>query len=406
MVRKFVLVIVFVVLISFSSAEISLTVLNDNLNEGETFVGVIEADLIFALDKDDLKIIENRREIFFEKDVFQYNNLTFFYVVFSREGNFSIETPDLLYKENETLFSEKINLSLDVGKLQEEALSIKPGFLVGKNLSLNLVNVGNSSIDVKIQDGEINLITNSSEKVHIHPDSNFFYLDVNSYKNFKIPVVYFLDSEPILVENESEINQTINESESESISFDITPSFLEENLTTNKTFFFEILILNNLNESLNLSVDSSLSNLDFNKSVSLLPYENLIFSFEFYSEYEGSFSDKITFSSEDLESSTNLSFLVLSDEKEFDFFFEEELSDEICSDIGESCGANQNCVGGSLSFVGGSLCCVGGSCVSSSGESEAPKKNYFVGVISVLIAGLIAYFIYKKFKEVKPKSKI
>jgi hypothetical protein len=83
MVRKFVLVIVFVVLISFSSAEISLTVLNDNLNEGETFVGVIEADLIFALDKDDLKIIENRREIFFEKDVFQYNNLTFFYVVFS-----------------------------------------------------------------------------------------------------------------------------------------------------------------------------------------------------------------------------------------------------------------------------------------------------------------------------------
>ena len=400
-----VVAVFFFVILTFVSSTIVVEEINSNLQVGETFVGKIEIDFKENLRKEDLKIYDERREVFFEKDLFNYKNTTFFYVIFQEAGNYTLKTENFLYYENNSLKEGRIDYSIFIKNNSEEVLSITPGIIHGIDLSLTLVNQGSSDLEVVVQKNRTLVKVNSSKKILIVSDSDFFYLDVKGYKNFKIPVFYFN-----LSSNE-ENNSIENESDEENISgggsaFEIDERMIRGNLTTNKTFIFGISLKNLLEEPINLGISSNLDGLSFNKTFSLEGLEEKEYPLEFFSEYEGIYSGKINFSFNESESGVEVLLYVLEDEESFKDLVDTDAEDNLaCSENGgEICSENQFCSGGSINPLLG-FCCMGGTC-KTIGEEEKPSKNYFLGIFALLIVGVVGYIVYKKFKETKAKPKI
>ena len=100
---KLLLISVLVLCLSLVSSTVIIEELNKDLQAGETFVGRLELNLKDGLNKGDIKLFEDRREVFFDKDVVRYGNLTFIYVIFPKEGNFSLKINSFLYYENNIL---------------------------------------------------------------------------------------------------------------------------------------------------------------------------------------------------------------------------------------------------------------------------------------------------------------
>ncbi len=403
--KGWLLFVIFVFCINLVSP-LLLEELNGEINAGETFVGEFEANLKNDLTKNDVKILEGRREVFFEKDILRYKNTTFIYVVFPKEGNFSLVVNDFLYYDNTTLKVGSINHSVSVGIAGSQVLTVTPGVISSYNLSILLKNIGSEALSVSVQGETYDIELNSSKRVNISPSGEFFYLDISSYKNFKVPVVYFnLSSEdevPIInltnITNESQIEEIL-------FPFNLSISKIQANLTTNKTEVFYFSVRNNLNESISLKIDSNLKKIKYNKSLEIEPLESSEFTFEFFSENPGIFNDSIIFEFEEFSSELFLSFYVLENEEEFVELFKDIEQNLTCADVGgEICLINQECVGGSVRILNG-FCCVGGECKGSDELYPAPKKNYLLGFLSVAAAIALGLIVYKKFKDVKSTSK-
>jgi hypothetical protein len=390
-----------------SSTTLLLEELNEGLQAGETFVSQLELDLKTNLNKDNLKIFEDRREVFFEKDVFSYNNLTFFYVIFPKSGNFSLIVDSFLFYSNNTLVEGSINHTVNVMSAAGPVLTLRPGIVFGSNLSIFLTNMGLENLSVKFQGNSSEVKSQESIRRPIKPEEEFFYLDVSSYRNFIIPVIYLNYTPQNLSDvNSSSLNLTnytnLSLSELYKDFFNVSRLSIEANLTKNQTFSFNIPLVNLLNGSININISSNLKKITFNKTFELGPSEAKEFNFHFLSDNEGVFSGNLTFSFNKTFLNVPLVFYVLEDEESFGDFYQSSNSNTSCVDLGgELCEDNWECVGGNIRFLGGGWCCVGGNCVSPEELYPSPKKNYFVSILAILAAGVAGYFIYKKFKEVK-----
>lgn len=100
--NKILFALIFIILIA-KVYSLELIPITQNNKEGEIFIGKIEANLKKNLLKDEIKIYEGRREVYFEKEVYRYNNTTFFYFALPKEGNFTILVESILYFENNSL---------------------------------------------------------------------------------------------------------------------------------------------------------------------------------------------------------------------------------------------------------------------------------------------------------------
>ncbi len=399
--------ILFFCTLGFVSSSYFFEEINSNLHAGETFVGKIELDLKNDLILDDLKIFEGRREIFLDKGVFRRNNVTFFYIIFPKQGDFRIETGDLLYSSNGSLRSERIFHNISIGNASSKVLTLKPGILFGTNLSIFLVNSGSEDIEVSLQGNTTILTPNVSKNFEVLGINEFFYLDIQSYRSFKVPVFPMVFHETNL-SNNTEINISNNYSSNTSdhlVYFLVASSNIEKNLVKNKNFKFNITLENYLNESLELGVLSNFSKIDFSENFTLEPFSENLFYFDFFSEETGVYSDKIVFISNESNQTFYFTFYVFEE----DYDVNESYPDSpniTCEDLGgELCLINQECIGGIGRPIGG-YCCVGGVCKDYSEIYAPAKKNYLGGFFAVAIVGGIGYLIFKKFKAVKSVSKI
>lgn len=391
-----------VLFFSFVSPYFVLEELNPNISDGETFVGFFEANLTSNLDISDLKIYSERRVVEFQKGIFSQGNKTFVYVVFSHEGQFRIESNKFLYYSEGKLKEGILNHSVIINSSGDSVLTISPGIVTGLTPSVNLINVGNRTLEIAVQNNSILLNKTESLNLILEPESNFFYLDIDSYKNFKIPVFYFNSST-----NSSKNNSNLNESEGrsekdEDLLFDLAKTVLVENLTSNENSSFEIVVKNLINKSIKINIDSTSPRFLFNDSLTIEPLGESVFSFLFFSEYGGIYSSNITFSSGDVEKNLGVLFYIYDNDS---ILLEGVvLNKSICSDVGEVCIEGEYCSEGSNLNVGGEVCCIGGVC-NSYEEAENPKKNYLFGLISFLIVGVLVFIIYKRFSGAKSISK-
>ena len=87
-------ILIFLLLISFASASPSLEFKKQTYMPQETIIGELKGT-ISEIDKNNLEIYENGREMQFEKDVVKYNETYYLYFIPTKEGKFTLKIKNL-----------------------------------------------------------------------------------------------------------------------------------------------------------------------------------------------------------------------------------------------------------------------------------------------------------------------
>lgn len=417
--NKILFALIFIILIA-KVYSLELIPITQNNKEGEIFIGKIEANLKKNLLKDEIKIYEGRREVYFEKEVYRYNNTTFFYFALPKEGNFTILVESILYFENNSLKEGKINYSLIVGKKENKTLFIIPGVLAGNNLSLFLSNKGNEELEITIDNDKYSLKENELKKIEIKPKANFFYLDVKSYKTFSIPVIYFGEIKTETknqtinkTENDrnESINLTNNESKENITNLEISPENFEDYLLVNETKTFFLAMKNPSEKNISLNLSSEIKGLNFSKEEYLLPFEEKNLTIFYLPEKTGFFKGNLTIKFENQTKEILFKIYVLNNSDEIEEIINvgndtENVLQKSCSERnGKICSSNTDCIGGERVYIyGEGLCCVNGECKKVD-EEPTDYKGKIIGLVLLILGAIIVYILWKKFKGVKPQPK-
>ncbi|MEM4181749.1 MAG: hypothetical protein QXX68_01165 [Candidatus Pacearchaeota archaeon] len=397
-------------------SSIELISLNEKVSAGETYIGYFDGKPKVSLTNDDLKIYEGRREVYFEKGIYSYKNQTFIYVIFPKEGNFTLVTEDFMYYVEGTLNFGRINQTINIEGNSTRALQISPGIIFGSR-TFTLANLGKENLKVDFQNYSYNLKVGEIRRVSANPEKDFFYIEIKSYKNFKVPAIFIsIENETTSTENNTKINKTENLSIDEkkinkSIKrIEVNQTIIENNFEVNKTEVIYFLIKNLEEEEVKISLRTKMKNLNFSENISLSPLEERPVFLEYSPKETGNFEENLTIdyendsldislkfyvtTKEGLEISKNLS----SEDKEINSC--EEINGTLCTETGYTCKGGNN-----VPVIGLGFCCVGGECIKI--EEDKPKKSYssyIIGVAFLLIALIAGYIIYQKYKKAKPSE--
>lgn len=406
--KTFYFIILLIFILGFISS-LELISLNGEVFAGETYIGYFDAELKNILKKEDVKIYEERREVYFEKGVYFYKNKTFIYVIFPKEGNFSITTKNFLYYENKSLKEGKINKTIRVSGNNTKILEISPGILLGEEIFVSLSNKGRSDLKIKFQDKEFILKGKETKIVKVNSEEEFFYLEIESYKNFKIPVISFSskNEENKSFDNKTQKNETIKKTLNKII--EINETKIEKYFEVNKTEVFSLLIKNIAEKEINITFKTKMKNLEFSENISLSPFEERPFFLKYSPNITGNFEENLNIYFEKEELNVSLKFYVITSEsleilenlnsENKKISSCEEINGTLCIMTGYSCKNGNN-----IPLLGIGFCCVGGECVKIEEKKDKPISNYIVGSISLAMVVILLYLILKKYKKVKPEG--
>lgn len=415
--KKLYIFVILVLTLNFISS-LELISINGDISVGETYIGYFEGQLKDSLTKDDLKIYEGRREVYFEKGIYSYKNQTFVYVIFPKEGNFTLVTEEFMYYVEGTLNFGKINQTINIKGNSTKALQISPGIIFG-NRTFTLANIGKENLKVDFQNYSYNLKTNEIRRVNANPEKDFFYLEIKSYKNFKVPAIFISSVED---ETTGQVNNTtINKTENRSLNetnlnktirrIEINQTIIENNFEVNKTEIIYFLIKNPTEEEINISLRTKMKNLNFSENISLSPLEERPVFLEYSPNETGNYEENLTIYYGNESINLTLKFYVITAESlEIMEEIKAEKGDKIssCEEInGTSCTmTGYTCKGGNnVPVVGIGFCCVGGECIKI--EEDKPKKSYskyVIGIAVILTALIIGYLIYQNYTKAKPSE--
>lgn len=407
---KIKLVVFFIIAIVSSYFIIGTPVLeisSEVVQPQETVIGKIYTDGIFldSLKREDIRFYEGRKEVFFEYELYYYNNAYYFYVVFNREGEFTIRTKEILFRLLDEVGSKIIekNLSVRYDNLDDSTqlplnlLTIKPGvvFTLSNKSSIQLFNRGINDLTINLLD-ERSFVVNSlqAKSINLELVEPFGFVDISTYKSFRIPVIYAgaVKIKPI------EINDSLYFSD-----LVLEPEFLEIFGKSEKIIEKEIELFNSGNKTITgFKILNNVSFADFEIPEKIEPYDVGYIVVSVYSEvssyesgevilnyYEGELSFNKTIPIEIIIEKTEE--IPVDDNKSCAF-----LGGEICDGV---------CEGESLFAIDG-YCCFG-VCVPFSEIEETDDEDSFawgvlIGLLIFFILGILGYFVYKKYHSTKP----
>ncbi len=391
--------------ISFTLAEPSLTLQQENIQPGETIFATIETSgkFIEEISKSDIKFLDGRKEVFFEFDVKFYEGVHYFYAYAINEGNYTFEISDILYKESEELKSAKIvkNISIvknllkneDTNETSYQILSIKPGYIFSLDTpNIKLINSESYPLNVSYSGGEITLPAFGSKEIEFLPEEVFSYFNISSYRDFSIPVIYPPANESFYIEEDLDLKSN--------------PVSLLVNLVL-EAEGLEIIELFNFGdgEITNMTFSSGLEFLEIEEFDTIQGRGNVNLTLKFSPERLGYFQDelKIDYSQSGFRNSFRVPldiFVLPVGSVEEDF----EISSETCSEKeGSICTSAETCEGDASITKGGVYCCLG-SCVEVESGEESERFSWFFGLLIFVILGVIGYLIYKKSRKVAPSK--
>lgn len=383
---------------------------NSTFQPGETILGEIvltTGTFEKPITVNDVQFFKGRRQIFMDFDLSFYNETYFFYASPNLEGNITIKINNVLYKSPELAsinIEKNIVLEKDYlgeNKTQTKILSLKPGlFYTSEKPKLVLKNLGTEHLNFTIDSEEISLSSGDFKAIEFIPNQSFSYITVETYKEFKIPIVYFK-----LIDE----NHTIQEE----VSLKTDPRYLHVNLIKNQRKDATLKLVNFAESNVtNISIAThNLSMMEFVEIQTLAPksFENL--SMSFYADFEGYVQGEIV-----IEFVQNNKTLALSIPVNVYIFPENTPQEEIVSTTqtceekgGVLCSAGQDCSGSPTSSSGG-LCCLNGECTTIEydlyGEptSKGGSYGWLIGILIFVALGVGGFFAYKKYKSIMPKK--
>ncbi len=412
--KKEAIIVLFLFAINLVSA---LPILNspNQTQPYETYLGIIEGDFAQSLTRENIQIYEENRLVYFEYDLTQFNSTYYFYIIFNRVGNFTLKIKNILYNENNVvqgitlekdievkksplIITEQINQSgnlTQLNKSYDQILLIEPGFIISIKPKITLRNKGNISINVSYLNSTIILEPQTAKEIEITPKLNFSFFNINSYKNFSIPIIY------------TPLNTQIN----------ITPQ-TQTNLKTDPTaFIIQVFEKNTTNEKLKIINfgDNNITNIIISSNLSILTLQQtkkdlfareiLEINLSVYAEIQGFFRNKIIINYTEENQTKQLEIpieIYIFAQNSSQNLTEFPILDSSCSNLkGQLCLSGQSC-NGTLTYAQGP-CCIG-SCYFASSTTEKSSYSWLWAIIIFIILIGAGYFVYKKIKKTQPKT--
>lgn len=173
----------------------------------ETIIGKIDG-IISEISASDIKIYEGRREIFFEKGVLKEKEITYFYLIPTKEGNFSMKLSNILYNNSGVVSSISLERNFTITKLNNSiGFGVRPGVYVGQNPEIVITNLLSNKLNITINKTILILEALESRKITLNVSDGF---SLHTIGNYTIPVNKFILSETpeFPISNETEANTT------------------------------------------------------------------------------------------------------------------------------------------------------------------------------------------------------
>jgi len=404
--KEILILFLLLILTATVAAQPVLNLNKQTIQPGETLSGEITTgEFAKEISLNDISFYEARKQVFFEYDLIFYNDRYFFYVYLDRQGNFTIKIKDILYKED-TIKSKTIEKTvqvkekfIDENKTKTAILSIKPGFVfTSEPFELILLNKGNTELNLTYffnAENKISLGAGETEKLSFQPSQSFSYINISTYENFKIPVIYIpLTSD----EDTKKLNTLLKPS----------PSHVQIKVIAKQKSSQTIELFN--------FGDTNISSLDIKTNLSVVEFEPIEFiqaksvenlTLNFFSEKQGFFIGSLSLNYlQDNESKQVIIPLEVYIFPESSSLQDLEKTGKTCGELGgKTCIPNVEQCEGEVKYTG-EFCCLG-ECKKINEE----KKNYawIFGIIIFVILGVIGFFVYKKYKKAKlpkPKEKL
>lgn len=403
--KKFALVwILFLVSLSLVLAEPQIIFQHNDLQPGETLFAeiVTSGEFVKEIVDSDIEIYQGNRKIQFNYDIIFYEGKHYFYIQDLKQGNFTIKISNILYKSpglREVSLEKGMVVRYDSeNESHRKIISISPGFVFASTLGKIMIkNKGNINLNVTVGDDEFLLIPEDYEKVQLVGNDSFFYFNVSSYRNFKIPVVCLLQADS---ENESVYEESlrvgekylyinINENEEKNVSFEIF-NFGDTNVTGIEiSDNIEIIEVEGISEIggkcsavLNISVLSKLKG-----------YEEGNITVKYFDEGNRNITVPV--------------YIYIFSENTTEE--EQVVSEESCEDIGAvKCSSYGEICEGEETYSEEGVCCFG-ECRErdfSEDEDEEENNNWWVGLLIFLFIGGVGFFIFIKVKKTKRKKPV
>ncbi len=391
--------------ISLASASVEINFQHNATSVGETIFATIETsgEILQEISKSDVKFFEGRKEVFFEFDLLFYEGVHYFYAYSSREGNFTLEISEILYRDSDGLKSgeilEEINISRnllfdeDTNETYSEVLSIKPGYIFSLEVpSIKLSNLGDRPLNVSYSDLELGIPAGDFKEIEFSPSEVFSYLNISSYKKFSVPVIYFPANDSFYIP--------------EDLNLKTNPSKILSNLILGEDTD-QIIELFNFGDSNmeNFTISSDLEFVEIEDFKTLVSRDSVNLTITFSPEELGYFKGdlRVSYFQNGVESSFRipLNLFVLPEGGNLD---DVKISGESCSELGgTTCGASEKCSNDPLFSGDGKLCCVG-TCDSTDSSTSGKSSRGLIGFLIFVVIGIVGYIIYKKSKKTVQKN--
>lgn len=407
--KRFILIIIIAISISFTLATPILNIQNKNIQPKETLIATIstQGEFLDELKKDDIRIYEGRKRVYFEYELYFYNNTYYFYIIFNRQGEFTIKTKEILFtiagEVGSRALQETITVKYDSIDNQTNnptnLLSIKPGiiFSLSNSSQLKLFNRGQNNLNINIDQEEITIDSLQAQTINLNLVYPFSYLEISTYKEFKIPIIYL--GANIINENTSNTPHTSN--------LLTYPEEIEITTEPNQTRTQEIELANlagNKISNITLLKNISLTNISFPNSIN--PYESDFLTIEVHSNLTAFNEDTIILNYYEKDTNFNISIpikiLITQDQEILEN--NQTTNTSSCAQIGgEIC---EGICDGDSQFTSDGYCCFG-ECLALQQETQKKSElnfNWLAGLLLLLIVAIIGYFVYKKYHKTKPEK--
>lgn len=404
--NKSAIILISLILISLATATPLLKFQHEQIQSGETIIAVITTigEFTKQIEQSDITFYEGRKQVPFESDITFYEGKHYLYIYTTRQGNFSIQIADILYKETNELKSitiikpfnitNQIITNEETNKNETEILSIKPGFIfTAETPTIKLINKGTTILNLTYNESELSLEPLATQKVTLIPAQAFSYLNISSYKEFSIPIIY------LSANSTFELPQV-------QLSLRQNPELLLAELFTNNKTQKTIQLFNLGDE--NITEIQAVLNLPFieieqPENMPARGIQNLTLTLT--PKTPGHFQSyiNVTYTQYAKQNilSIPLSLFVLPEGSAKEDF---KILEETCEEKnGIVCQENEECDTKIIFTKNGESCCLGTCQPIKEGKTE---KNYkwLIALIIFAVLGVGGYYIYKKQKQITPKT--
>ncbi len=394
-------------LMSVVSAVPTLIFQDENIQPGETIIATIETPGNFErqIEPYDIKFYEGRKPVSFEFDIKFYEGIHYLYIYTTREDNFSIEISEILYKEADelaaTTITKQFNITTETiidketNETMTEILQIKPGFIfTTETPTIKLINKGTETLDVEYGKEEISLASFETKEITIIPEEVFSYLDISTYKDFSIPIIY-PSADAIFV------------SPSVKPSLRQDPDIILVELLSGTKLEETFELFNFGNDTLTeIQIVSDFDFIEVEEIADIAPKEVRNVTLEFDPKEPGHFEGNINITYTQVEDQNTLliplDLFILPKGANATIF---EIVEETCEGAsGTICEEGERCYGEMIGSTDPGYCCSGTCAADEEEESEGGGYGWLIGlIIIVAIAGGV-YYLYKKQKAIVPKK--